>query len=201
MEHLWLSDLIQSKIQMRSFLGGCGSKISPDILMTASWSDISCLSLLMGQTWVWEARKKYFAKSTLTLYCLDLWRCCPRGALDHQHGHLSSSSQCVILLLQKWTFVRGRRTVKSPPAQLVYESKEHARLSPISFLLWGWNCYKRDGLFHSSGCVAMAPISVHPLSRATSTLPFTQRTIQIMDVSRIRFLLVFLSFSIFEGYF
>ena len=26
----------------------------------------------MGQTWVWEARKKYFAKSTLTLYCLDL---------------------------------------------------------------------------------------------------------------------------------
>ena len=74
-------------------------------------------------------------------------------------------------------------------------------MSPISLLLWGGDCYRRDGLFHSSACVGMAPSRVHALSRATSILPFTQWMMQTMDVSGIRFLLIFLYCLIFEGYF
>ena len=74
-------------------------------------------------------------------------------------------------------------------------------MSPISLLLWGRDCYRRYGLFHSSACVGMVPSRVHALFRATSILPFTQWMMQTMDVSGIRFLLVFLSCLIFEGYF
>lgn len=63
-------------------------------------------------------------------------------------------------------------------------------MSPISLLLWGGDCYRRDGLFHSSACVGMAPSRVHALSRATSIFPFTQWMMQTMDVSGIIFLLV-----------
>lgn len=53
-------------------------------------------------------------------------------------------------------------------------------MSPISLLLWGGDCYRRDGLLYSSACVGMAPSRVHALLRATSILPFTQWMMQTM---------------------
>lgn len=72
---------------------------------------------------------------------------------------------------------------------------------PISHLspAVGWELLQKR-LLHSSGYVAIAPVSVHSLSRTISTLLFTQWIIQITDFSYIRFLLVFPSFWTFLGH-